>query len=168
MTLWPEPVSYEGGARGASIRIRWRGARSAALPVYAALFNVMLAILATGQGTFGAVHRTLMAFAIVPLSYFVIVHLTNATTLSVAKGLLVVRHGPLPWRQRVVLPLVDVARLSVERQNARLLLFTRRGEELTLLDDLRQHAVAELDGLLDRALAQAPPATASASDGATP
>jgi hypothetical protein len=124
-----------------------------ALPGYAAAFAMVLLVLSLGHGQFQAIHRSLMAFCIAPLGYMVATFLFNRTMLARHDDELSVTHGPLPWRRRVSLPIGEVKVLRYEPQNARVVLRTQRGEEVTLLDDMKHGLAKSLDAPLQRLLA---------------
>jgi hypothetical protein len=86
-----------------------------------------------------------MAFGVLPLSYLIAAFVFNSTVLSREGDDLRIAHGPLPWRRRVVLPLSEVKRLRFERDSARLMLRTRQGEDVTLLDDMKREQADVLD-----------------------
>jgi hypothetical protein len=138
-------MAQAAGAESRRVEIRWRGGRSMALPGYAAAFAVVLLVLSLQHGEFRSIHRSLMAFGVLPLSYLVAAFVFNSTVLSREGDDLRIAHGPLPWRRPVVLPLSEVKRLRFERDSARLMLRTRQGEDVTLLDDMKREQADVLD-----------------------
>lgn len=147
-----------------AVVIRWWVDRSRSLVIYAGAFSVLLLVFAFRTGQFQALHRLVAACFAVVCAYFAAARVVNKTTMRVVDERLVVRHGPLPWRSNVTVPLTLVDDLGVDPASSRLQLWTRQGEEVQLMDDLNRACVARLDGQVGKLMGEEPEADAPSDD----
>ena len=119
-----------------SVTIRWRDLSGTWLVGCVVLFVVALGYLIGTPGIFQPVHKLLMVLASVALIYGCLVRLLNVTQIRRDGDVVVVTHGPLPWRGALQLPVAEVALFRCERAGSRLLLRTCHGEDILLLSDV--------------------------------
>ncbi|MSP24228.1 MAG: hypothetical protein EXR75_03490 [Myxococcales bacterium] len=130
------------------VKFPWR---ERARPLYVISVGVFIAALlwiGLGTGKFEGVHRAIMCIAAAVFAYSLMLVAFNTTRLEVEGGMLLITHGPLPWRGPLVVPVAEIARLRCEPHSGRLILRTRIGEEHVIADDLRQEQCARADELI--------------------
>lgn len=147
-----------------AVVIRWWVDRGRALAFYALASAALLLFLALRTGQFQSVHRALMAGFGVACGYFAVVRFVNVTRLSIVDDALWVRHGPLPWRGAMTVALSDVDNVAIDRASLRLQLWTQRGEEIALVDDVTADAATRLDGELTKLVADSKKQTRAGGD----
>lgn len=144
-------------AHGAlSIRWRWRS-----IPI--AVFLTLMAIVWDGLVVLGLVSESMpLAFLFVHggtglvLSYLTLAQWLNSTQIEVAHGVVLVRHGPLPWAGHREVPVRSIEQLCVVTHDSsegartfRLQARLRSGEQLILVDAMKS---AEQARALERAV----------------
>lgn len=127
------------------VELRWRQRLHPTYAIAVSGFIGVLLWVVVGRGQFQPVHKATMASAAMLLGYSLLVQVVNATRLAVAKGTLVVQHGPLPWRGPMRVRLEQVRTLRCDPSSRRLVLSTALGEEHVLADDLPAAALAGID-----------------------
>jgi hypothetical protein len=132
--------------------VRWWRERGKALAYYACAFALCFSVLALRTGQFQPIHRALMGTVAFIAAYFAVVRVVNETRLTVNDGVLIVRHGPLPWHGGLKVALTEIDTLAVDVPSSRLQLRTARGEEIALVDDMDKRSAARLNGPLSALL----------------
>ncbi len=132
----------------AAVRIAWRKLGGGGLVSSALIFAVMLLVLAVREGAFQAIHRMLMVVVAAGMLYFVVARRLNATQLSVRGGTLRVSHGPLPLRSPLSAPLEMIAEVRCDKHGRRLVLRTKQGEDVILLEDMPPKLLDEVRSAL--------------------
>ena len=129
------------------IRIPWRILRQRTAAIAAALFAVALAYVASTDGQFQGIFRSLIGLAAAGSAYYSATHFANWTELVLDEEYLRVTHGPLPIRLPARLARPAIARF-VASASRRLEARTTQGEHIVLLEALPADALDQLQALL--------------------
>lgn len=157
----PMPRGIEVDDRGSDLRLsrRWFTPMALFLVFFCAAWDAFLVFWYGMALTQKEVPWLMVVFPIghlavgVGLSYFTLCLFLNRTVVSIAGGLLTVRHGPLPWPGNRELPVDDLEQLYCEEVISRGKNGTSRTWKVHALDR-RGAQVTLLSGLDDRTQAR--------------
>lgn len=136
---------------------RWFHVKYVFLLAFCAGWFALLAIMTLAPRPSPAVAIALHFAGGVLFAYATLCGFVNRTRVAIERGVLTIRHGPLPWPGDRSVPIPSIAQLSTEERRSRsgafycLSALTKSGEKVVLLDGVPE---AEQVLFLEHALAQ--------------